>query len=295
MSSGILSFPKKAAGSGRRSENGPAAAGVRSLTGKSLLFASAAFLFLGAGCAVPGLSDIMTERNPFPKPETASFALEEGLVLTVRPTYLGVTGTVSDVLGEEAGRRKAEVADLDGARIRLEWETAGAEGSVAAERKPGAGRMLLPALWPEGEHDAGENGLLWLSEKAFQEIEEEGRTEWELGVADPLLERASSALAAFREAASRLFGASAGKTPFTVEVKERGIFPVRLDGRIESVPVVVLKNWMASFVVLDDAKNPLILKVNFDPAALRALEAFSALGVDPRAVGYEITAVERAP
>lgn len=303
---------------------------------RRLILIVGALTLLGVGC-IPDIdfNRKLTDVNPFGTDsvsrakrieDTRSIRFEDGLSLVLRPTYLGVTGTVADVFGDEHGRTEARL-DLSSGSA-LEWkradrreteesvanrdahESEGREGSppprvfaiVTTEgrlnfvRSEEDRKMLLPAFWQEGESTVLDNGILWLTKDAHARLKQGQKVEWSLGMGSPVLDTASDILGAFDGAVEKLFGdGEDGKgSPFDLElVTEDGLFAVRIDGRVETVEVLQVKSWFATYLVLDNPDNPLILKVGVNPVAASALDAFSPLGVDTKALGYEITEIRR--
>jgi hypothetical protein len=261
-------------------------------------FALAAFIpfALGAGCV--DLTERVTDRNPLRtdsvSPErirerTLDAGLAEGLALEIRSSFLGVGGTVSDVLGSEDGVRTAVVRAFDGDRLVLEWSVSGTAGSASGTAETDgfavAQAMLLPAFW-EADTAVRENGLVWLSPKAFRELTEEGRTEWRLGLGD-----------AFLSAVGRLFSSKdPSASPFDLEFKERiGAYPMRLNGRLEHVSAVRASSWFADYLVLDHPDAPLILKVTVNPLAASAFDAFAPRSSGSEEINYEVTSIVSPP
>lgn len=303
---------------------------------KRLLLISAAFVLLGTGC-IPDidLNQKVTDFNPF-KTEavsraerlatTRAISFSDGLSLTIRPTFLGVTGTLADVLGDENGKMEAvlvasedssftwtrnarheteasiEVRALfiaeerEGTPPAQEFEILTTEGVLDFKRSEEDRKMLLPAFWEAGESDVEKNGILWLPKDAHARLKQDQKIEWSLGLGIPVLDTATDILSKFNSAAEKLFGDS-GKnenaSPFDLElVTEDGLFAVRIDGKVKTVEVLQAKSWFASYLILDNPDNPLILKVTVNPVAASALEAFSPLGVDSKSLGYEITEIK---
>ena len=266
-----------------------------------MLLASCLLLF-GGSCDLSAKLDFKSPISlPAPDPEApakaaASIRLEPGLGLTVRPSYLGVTGTVSDVFGAAAGATEAVVTESgSGGAVALEWRRGDIVGTIVAERPDGGAVMYLPAFWSQGESRLEGNGVIWLGPGAYRKLADTGEIDWSLGLpAEAAAMKAEKILADFNRIAASLSGAGAAApaSPFAVKLKgEAAAFPVRVDGRIEHVRALLASGWFADYVILKNPSNPLILKVSVNPLALSALDAFKALGADPRAVGYEITAI----
>lgn len=266
------------------------------------------FPLLGAGCNFDfDLNRKVTVRNPFQTEEVSaerfeersrSLAFEKGVSYELRPTFLNITGTVSDVLGQEDGLRRVEVTFADATGFDLAWSMKDGEtekaGNIFVESVVAADRMFLPAFWEEGDTALNDNGVIWLSPSAFRELNEDGRTEWQLGIGNTVTDAASDALQKFQEIIGKLFGEEEEvTTAFTLEKKgEIPAFPMRIDGRVEHLKAIQASSWFADYIILDNPENPLILKLNINSVAVGAMDAFIPIGVDTKEIGYEITAME---
>ena len=270
-----------------------------------LLLPAAVLVLTGAGCA---LDQKIGLRLPFwpeqgaPADESAttsrSIAFTKGLAFVVRPSTLGVSGSVDQVLGLDSQAMNVRVEAADPERsAALEWTSASASGTLAMGAFAGAHAMLLPAFWQPGATTAEGNGGLWLSRAAYGELNAKGETEWRLGLADNALSTLSSAFKTFNAVSAGLFGSATAApelSPFTVKkTGEVDAFPLMLDGRVELVRAVTASSWFADFVILDNPDDPLILKVSVNPAASPALRALEPAKVRWDELGYEITSVMR--
>lgn len=272
---------------------------------RRLFIIASVLLTLGAGCALDRKIDLrlpftLGTASPFADAgkAAASITLKPGLEFTVRPSALGVSGSIDGLLGREDRSFDVRVEDVGPEdRLALAWSGEGASGTLALAGTSGAHSMLLPAFWREGASESEGNAALWLSTEAYDDLEGEGKTEWRLGLADNAFSALSKALKTFNDISVRLFGSatsSAVASPFTIE--KTGIaeaFPVMIDGRVVLVRAVTATSWFADFVVLDNRDNPLILKVTVHPAAEPALKALEPADVRWDELGYEITSLTR--
>lgn len=221
-----------------------------------------------------------------------------GLSFDLRPSLLGVTGVVEEVLGNEDRVVHATVRAVDAERYtRLEWTTTTASGTLELANYENAHAMLLPAFWPEGASRAEGNGGLWLSSEAYAELTEQGMTEWRLGLADRTVTTLEKAYATFSNLAARLSGAATSTgtiAPFRIEkVGVIDTFPLQIDRRVVLVRVIKATGWFADFFILANPDNPMILKTVIHPVAAPALEAFAGSTVRWNELGYEITSLRR--
>ncbi len=273
---------------------------------KPIWLLSAAFLLLGAGC---DLSTKIELKNPFafmdgPSVDSASSSLaikrEAGATIDLRPSYLGVTGTIADLVGSGAAVHVA-IDEADASSAKLSWKETKEDkertGTIAASGFADAQEMLLPAFWKDGDVSVQGNSVLWMSTEAFLELMSTKETEWRLGLGgEKTVAGADTLLKAFNAAAAKITGSSTASatatSPFTLRFESTSdTFPLRRDGKSEPHRVVFASSWFADYVILDNPGSPLILRVSVKPVALTALNTLSPLGVDPKAVGYEVTAV----
>lgn len=257
---------------------------------------------LGAGCRLDRNVDWKLPFSLDPSGDldaaaaaSASIALKPGLSLTIRPSTLGVSGSVDQVLGLDAEALEARVTEAGADRRVLEWQGASATGTLAFEGFADAKTMLLPAFWRAGDAMASDNGGLWLSRAAYDGLDAGRPTEWRLGVADRALSSLLSSLDAFNALSARLYGSATAvalSSPFSIEkTGEAETFPLTLDGKLTLVRVIQASSWFADLVILDNPDDPLILKVSVNPAAAPALRALDPGGVRSDELGYEITAL----
>lgn len=266
------------------------------------VLAASALVLAGAGC---DLSKNIEWRLPFslekalpasdPAAATAAIALKPGLAFTVRPSSLGLTGSIDAALGNDMKAVRVTVTSAEPGRTAVAWEGASASGTLAFASGASAHAMLLPAFWPSGAAVSESNGGLWLSGAAYAELRDAGTTEWRLGLAENAFSALSKAFAAFNDVASRLSGSATATSPISpFTTKKTGIveaYPMSVDGRIVLARAVKASSWFADFLILENENNPLILKVTVNPVAAPALKALEPAAVRWEELGYEITAI----
>jgi hypothetical protein len=276
------------------------------MSSRAAFILTSALLLLGAGC---DLGAKVSLRWPFElsKPEApdvseAAMALKTsiGATLVIQPSFLGVTGTLADLVGSVEGVKTATVKAFGpGARAEIEWTEKSAperSGTVATESSEAAHEMFLPVFWKPGERAKTAASLIWLSPEAWRELDGKGSTEWKLGLGgEASVDAALKTLQAFNDLASRLSGGSAASatatSPFRMRATGSPAFPLRVDGELVNVKTIKASSWFADYVVLANPENPLILKVSVNPVAVGALDALKPLEADVSALGYEITSI----
>ncbi len=246
-----------------------------------------ASLLLGVGCRSGGKTDAVS----------GSLALRPGLAFTVRPSILGVSGSVDQLLGLDATALQVRVTATDADRRVIVWTGASASGTIAIDSYATADAMLLPVFWQEGDVKASRNGGLWLSRAAYDDLAAGRDIEWKVGLADNALSSASTAVKTFNALSFRIFGSATAVpelSPFTVKKTGRSdAYPLTVDGKIVLLKVVQASGWFADLVILDDPENPLILKVAVHPVAEPALKALESARIPWDGLGYEITSAAR--
>jgi hypothetical protein len=271
---------------------------------RRLLAAAAVLLVIGAGCDVAGFlgSKIRLPDLPFMPsagdPAAAALAVRSapGTKISLRPTFLGVTGTLNDVLGTTEGLRSATVVSYGKDAASLTWTEGARNGEVSATKTAEAGAMLLPAFWKDGKTAIEANAVIWMSAKAYAELAENGKTEWRVGLADAELGTAAALLKTFNGLAAKLSTSATATaptaSPFLLTAGDDVVFPLRVGGKVENVRAIRATSWLADYLILKNPENPLILKVNVNPLAISALNAFKTLGIEPDKIGYEAVGVE---
>jgi hypothetical protein len=271
---------------------------------RKLFLAASLLLLCGAGC---DLSQKLDWKLPFslnPSAEISgsaaasrSIALRPGLEFTVRPSVLGLSGSVDQVLGLDAQALRVTVKEAGAERRVLAWQGASASGTLALSAYADAQAMLLPAFWQTGEASASHNGGLWLSRAAYDDLSGNRAIDLKIGLADDALGSLAAALKTFNALSATYFGSATAVpelSPFTV--KKTGAaeaFPLTIDGKIVLLKTIQASSWFADFVILDNPENPLILKVSVNPAAQPALKALESAHVRSDELGYEITSLTR--
>jgi hypothetical protein len=280
---------------------------------RRVLIIAVTILFCGAGC---GLDQKIDWKLPFLwNPLTASgdaaaaarsIELKPGLSFIIRPSVLGVSGTVDQVFGLDENSLNVRVKEAGPDRRTIEWQETSATGTdvmahatstLSVCQYADAQAMILPAFWQAGQTTASKNGGLWLSRSAFDGLIAGQEVDWRIGLADNALGAISRAFSTFNELSTKYFGSATVVpeiSPFTV--KKTGTadaFPLMIDGRLVLLRTLQASSWFADFVILDNAENPLILKVSVHPAAAPALKALEPARLRWEELGYEITSLAR--
>lgn len=265
---------------------------------------AAAILVAGAGC---NLGSAVKLRSPFDfggtveAPKPYALTVGAGATMTVRPSALGVSGTLDELVGNQEGARSVTVNAFDNDRVAIVWKDLAAasgtplSGTIESASWGSSHAMLPPAFWKSGDAKIEGSGLLWLSSEAYNQLTTVGSTEWRTALGGTRLSPlAQKALSAFESIATKLAKQSSATStsPFLI-AKSADIdsYPIRVNGRIEHVGAIRASGWFAEFLILKNRATPLILNVTVHPAAFAALKALEPVGGDPAAFGYEVTEV----
>lgn len=307
---------------------------------------------VGAGCVATPVSTVSPEEA------SQSLTLVNGSHVIVRPTVLGVGGTlVGWVGGEEEVRDVMIVEWVSGERVALSWTIATdveteaskqekaeydalyvqspvgveipeppeptyeqeiVEGTISSHVLASADTLMLPESWPIGEGGAVESSLIWLARDHFNELINTRSTTVSLGLFDESLmkveavtdevesfmDSVSSFIAPFLPSSSEVPGEE--ETGVTEEVSlekdslsrleansKWGNYTLLVDGVRTTVRVVEAKNAFASYKILANAENPIILEIQLTPLSQGNLELLSMKGIVQGFGGYEITQINQ--
>lgn len=313
---------------------------------------AAGFLFLlfgGAGCIATPVSDMSPEEA------TSSLSLFVGSQIHVRPTVLGVGGSIVDWLGGEKEVRELMLIDwVAGERVGLTWsistqietdaskrakseydalyaqspvgveippepesvfEDRVVEGVISSSAMGTADILMLPEAWPEGEGGEVDTSLIWLSRDHYEELISTRSTIVSLGLFDESLmkvENATQEIESFVETVTSLitpFLGSGSEEDVTAEEEvssdtdslvrveansKWGEYTLMVDGVRTTVRVVEAKNAFASYKILANPDNPIILEIQLTPLSQGNLELLSLDGLAKGFGGYEITQINRS-
>lgn len=181
-------------------------------------------------------------------------------------------------------------------------------GRVASESMGTADTLLLPEQWPQGDGGVVNRSLIWLSRERYEELVNTRRTVVSLGLFDESLarvENATSRIASAVEALSALLDpllgtqeqpaqeeASDARSLLTLEAKPQwGTYTLKVDGVRTKVRVVEAKNAFASYTILANTDNPLILEIRLTPLSQGNLELLTKDGLAKGFGGYEVTQI----
>lgn len=183
-------------------------------------------------------------------------------------------------------------------------------GSIASESLDSADKLGLPESWAEGDGGISTSSLIWLSGSHYDELVSTRSTVVSLGLFDESLMRVEDATSQITSVVDRLSGLLdpiLGKQESTVEVEEDteslltleadpqwGEYTLLVDGVQTNVRVVKAKNAFASYKILANPENPLILEIQLTPFSQGNLELLSSDGFAKGFGGYEVTEIKKS-
>ncbi len=143
--------------------------------------------------------------------------------------------------------------------------------------------MTLPNFWPAGELYLSDTSAVWLSDRAFSDLKKTQKAQWQPGLVGntllgpaqgiPLLEKLLQVLNQNIQRDPETLKSAGEIATRKKSVKHR----LKVNGEEREVQAIEAGNWLASYRILDNAQNPLILEVVFNPAQTPAGILFSPL------------------
>ena len=249
------------------------------------------------------------DSAPATAPETPRIELQRNLRLVIRPTLLGLVPPEDDegyglafIRITNAARDDLalhyeikELVDSAEGQAREWWQappedaepmTRIRRGEIKVEGLAEARMMLSPLLWPDGGFNT-DSSLLWVSQACYRELSAGGSTLFEGHCAaqapEALAELEAGLLAERRESAEL-----AEQVPLRLELIRRAGYPVQVNGARLRLPAILARDsaGLAEYWILDDADNPLVLKLSYLPGANTDADPEPAppavAGADPR-------------
>ncbi len=189
-----------------------------------------------------------------------------------------------------------------------QYEKKTVSGSMASEMMAQADTLGLPESWPVGEGGVSTTSLIWLSRSHYDELVNIRTTVVSLGFFDESLMRVEDVTGKIQSAVEKLSGlldpilgtapeGAAEETEgsfLTLEADpEWGEYTLLVDGTKTTVRVVEAKNAFASYKILANPENPLILKIQLTPLSQGNLELLTSDGFAEGFGGYQVTQINQ--
>ncbi len=182
---------------------------------------------------------------------------------------------------------QAQVYDLDGVQ----------NGKMSLPNQTQARRMTLPLFWPSGDLFLSDSSGIWFSDAAFEELRKNKTTQWNPGLLGNALLGPAEGIGAIENGLNRLQamateanqGDSKGQA---VELDGVEKYLLKVDGKNQEVEVLAATNDMATYKILNNAQNPIILELTLAPKASQLQILLSPLGILKGLVEYRIVEVQ---
>lgn len=194
------------------------------------------------------------------------------------------------------------------------YEDAVVRGSLSTANLGTGDTLLLPERWTEGDMGTVSETLIWLSEHQYDELVNTRSTTLSLGLFDASLssvektaEQVTQATDVLSELLAPLaeYGWIDWEPPQTeaVEIEDKDVTTVEADGDWQTyyvkingdrtgVRAIKASNAFATYTILANPENPLVLEVQLTPLAQGSLD-FGGLNLSESFGGYEITEITK--
>ncbi len=266
---------------------------------------------LGLGCAKPAT---VTQQAPdtVTGPKTARFEgvspaeatkkllLTPSSVIVLRQNFAdaGQTLASSMNLGSTVERSLVVRRFAPGNTADIEWkaqttvqkgdktENRQLVGSIAGIGLKEGRELLPPALWNEGDRNAGGLSAIWLPSEVFENLSKAQASTFISGVANAqaidLMGLPKTVVDTLKTVRNTLKTETAKKDiDYATSAVDLGRMDVNANGSRVTVEVLNVSSWYGKFAVLNNAQNPIVLK--FTPS--KELESKGAAGF----YGFEVT------
>lgn len=198
-----------------------------------------------------------------------------------------------------AAREEAERATGVGEESHVPepiYETITLKGSLKTDALDDGQRISLPSEWMQDDVDlsGGPNTIIWLSKAQYDELAATRHTHLSIGLFDAGLQTAANAADAVKGLIAKISGNNDSGSVSDQDVTEIeaspdwGSYVLQWQGDKVRVQTIQAENKFASYTILANPDNPLILKVELKAWAY-GTEALGVLSSDLQISGYEIT------
>ncbi len=178
------------------------------------------------------------------------------------------------------------------------YETVSLQGSITTDALDDGQRIMLPSEWSDLNHDlaGGSNTVIWLSKVQYEELTATRHTHLSIGVLDAGLQTAADAAVAVKAFIAKISGSNyAGSVSDQavtelVASAEWGSYTLMYAGKKVKVQTIEAENKFASYVILANPDNPLILEVELKSWAY-GTEALGLISDDLQVAGYSIKSI----
>lgn len=229
--------------------------------------------------------------------------LQKNLRLLVRPTLLGLVPPADSKSYGELFIRITAV-EPDEARLRYEVKEAVAaadsdeettrirRGEITVTGLAAADAMIAPMFWPDGDMATG-TSLLWLARNRFRELDGDERTVLELNFSRDEIPAEFHDLCSHIDTLRTAAGLEEGDPVYLETTAADALYPCLVNGERTALPVIRARDslGLAEYWVLNDAANPLVLKMSFLPPE-GSINADVPLGLIYAGSGYAVVEID---
>ena len=283
------------------------------------------FLSLGAGCTAPNLPSFSVFPQDLP---SGDIDLAVGSTLSLEQTSLNPLERLKkqpqrvmtianwtpnqnvelswdetferETAASIAARSEAERATGVGEESHVPepvYETVSLQGSIKSDALNDGQRIFLPSEWQEREVDLGGSSstVIWLSKAQYDELAATRHTKLSLSVFDQGLQQVADGIDLLKDLLAKAQGESiaAGGDEDPTEIvagADWGSYTLKFNHEKVSVQTIQAENKFASYTILANPDNPLILEVELKAWAY-GTEAIGLVTDDLKMSGYAVTEI----
>jgi hypothetical protein len=288
-----------------------------------VILALGMLLSVGAGCSVPKLptwsifpdeldatslalapeSTITLEQSTLNPLERLAKQPQRVVSLTTWVPNESVELTWDETFERETAasitaRHEAERASGVGDPVNVPepvYETISLQGAIKTDALNDGQRISLPSEWSETIMDltGGSSTVIWLSKTQYEELAATRHTHLAIGVFDSGLQTAADAATAIKGLIAGLQSGGESNPIVDADVTEIvasadwGSYTVKFNGQKSTVRTIQAENQFASYTILANPENPLILEVELKAWAY-GTEALGFVSDDLKISGYSV-------
>ncbi len=190
---------------------------------------------------------------------------------------------------EEYDKKLAEDPDKAGKEPEVVTEVVSVNGRILDLNLKNSHGLYLPAYWPAEKTPSQDTSGIWLSRTNFEELTTTRNSTLYFNLFEPSFYERLANSKDFKQAMDSLDAQRKkveGKTDPDIMKSETELsdWTLKVNGKDTKVQVLKAKSWYGEIVVLNNVQNPLVIKLNLDPAISNPF--LQTL------MGYEVTELE---
>ena len=186
-----------------------------------------------------------------------------------------------------------------------EYEDAIKSGTLSSSSLASATTLMLPELWAEGAGGASDTSLVWIGRAQYDELVSTRSTRLSVGLFDESLmqvEEVTAELTSYLDRIKSLWPGEITETQAPAETQtddlltveadaDWGVYTLLVDGMRTTVQTIEASNAFATYTILANPENPLILELRLSPLSQGNLEVLSPSGFIEGFGGYEVSEI----